>query len=373
MSDNWEIKSIRKPSGGFNIQIGPKSNDEGLSGAVAAIVLTLATTASVTTLRERCMKTFSKTLAFLIFALPLAAQTSTKENTLSGLPPCPQGTPSKNWTNCDGKVRYPSGATYEGAYIDGKHNGIGKYVTPDGVTYEGNHRDNKRNGRFVITYADGKKREATYEDNQLKSDQDLNRPQDRLTSDKPVPAPASRVGDKKQSERKPMMEDRLSTAEANQSKLEPALTALQDVSRNMWAEVKFGGCTPSNMMRWKYDPVEGLMIYQWKNESIDRVLSHPRQNQQKTEYQFLSAKSPKTQFIYREKKFAQGNGPIEVMTGNPNTLIYDYTHAVTLENKNSMKIEQNWNQSLDTKALFDSRTVRYEKKSPNIMTLERCN
>ena len=163
------------------------------------------------------MKIFSKTLAPLIFALPLAAQTSAKENTLSGLPPCPQGTPSKNWTNCDGKVRYPSGATYEGAYIDGKHNGKGKYVTPDGVTYEGNHRDNKRNGRFVITYADGKKREATYEDNKLKSDQDLNRPQDRLTSDKPVPAPATRAGDEKQSERKPMMEDRRLTAEANQS------------------------------------------------------------------------------------------------------------------------------------------------------------
>lgn len=164
------------------------------------------------------MKTFSKTLALLIFALPLAAQTSTKENTLSGLPPCPQGTPSKNWTNCDGKVRYPSGATYEGAYIDGKHNGKGKYVTPEGVTYEGNHRDNKRNGRFVITYADGKKREATYEDNQLKSDQDLNRPQDRFASNKPVPAPATRAGDEKQSERKPMMEDRRLTAESNQSK-----------------------------------------------------------------------------------------------------------------------------------------------------------
>ena len=163
------------------------------------------------------MKIFSKTLAPLIFALPLAAQTSAKENTLSGLPPCPQGTPSKNWTNCDGKVRYPSGATYEGAYIDGKHNGKGKYVTPDGVTYEGNHRDNKRNGRFLITYADGKKREATYEDNQLKSDQDLNRPQDRLASNKAVPAPATRAGDEKQSERKPMMEDRRLTAEANQS------------------------------------------------------------------------------------------------------------------------------------------------------------
>ena len=43
MSDNWEIKSIRKSSGGFNIRIGPKSNDEGLLGAVAAIVLALAT------------------------------------------------------------------------------------------------------------------------------------------------------------------------------------------------------------------------------------------------------------------------------------------------------------------------------------------
>ncbi len=43
MSDKWEIKSVTKSGDGFNIRIGPKSNDEGLLGAIAAIVLALST------------------------------------------------------------------------------------------------------------------------------------------------------------------------------------------------------------------------------------------------------------------------------------------------------------------------------------------
>jgi len=140
------------------------------------------------------MKTILKTLTVFAFAQPLWAQVPTKENTVSGLPPCPNGTPSKNWTNCDGKVRYQGGATYEGAYVDGRHNGTGRYVNADGVIYEGTHRDNRRHGRFTITFSNGEKREVTYVDGKLTAEGDVNplkaQPQALRSSDSKAPSAA---------------------------------------------------------------------------------------------------------------------------------------------------------------------------------------
>ena len=130
------------------------------------------------------MKTILRAFIVLAFAQPLWAQVPTRENTFSGLPPCPNGTPSQNWTNCDGKVRYQGGATYEGAYIDGKHNGKGKYVSADGVTYEGDHRDNKRHGHFTITYSDGEKREVTYVNGKLTAVADMKPPRDQFVGER---------------------------------------------------------------------------------------------------------------------------------------------------------------------------------------------
>ncbi|KAJ8598156.1 hypothetical protein CTAYLR_007368 [Chrysophaeum taylorii] len=54
---------------------------------------------------------------------------------------------------CQGKLRFASGAVYEGSFVRGKFSGDGKYTWPDGSQYVGTWRDNKMHGEGCYTDA----------------------------------------------------------------------------------------------------------------------------------------------------------------------------------------------------------------------------
>lgn len=46
-----------------------------------------------------------------------------------------------------GKENYPDGSIYEGLYLEGKKNGIGKIVLSNGYSYEGEFKDDQIEGK----------------------------------------------------------------------------------------------------------------------------------------------------------------------------------------------------------------------------------
>jgi hypothetical protein len=62
---------------------------------------------------------------------------------------------SGNWSNdkMNGKgsfIHQPSGMKYEGDFLNGKYEGVGKYIWPDGYYYEGEFKDSKLSGRGLL-------------------------------------------------------------------------------------------------------------------------------------------------------------------------------------------------------------------------------
>ena len=67
-----------------------------------------------------------------------------------------------------GKYVYPSGAVYEGEFMDDKMHGRGNYVYADGHVYEGEYKDDKMHGRGNYVYPNGNVYEGEFmDDNRL--------------------------------------------------------------------------------------------------------------------------------------------------------------------------------------------------------------
>jgi hypothetical protein len=81
---------------------------------------------------------------------------------------------------------------------------------------------------------------------------------------------------------------------------------------------------------------------------------------QSSEFNFYLDSSDKDTFKYQRVTYARGNKLMESMTGNPNTVIVDYVDTVKLVSPDKYEVSRKYVKKLDTKALFDSRVVRYE-------------
>ena len=70
---------------------------------------------------------------------------------------------------CDieGKMLYSNGNIYDGSWIDGKHNGYGKYIYTNGNIYEGNFEENKINGYGKIIYSNGNIYEGFFKEDKM--------------------------------------------------------------------------------------------------------------------------------------------------------------------------------------------------------------
>jgi hypothetical protein len=47
-------------------------------------------------------------------------------------------------------IHQQSGMKYEGDFVNGKYEGVGKYIWPDGYYYEGEFKDSKLAGRGIL-------------------------------------------------------------------------------------------------------------------------------------------------------------------------------------------------------------------------------
>ena len=56
----------------------------------------------------------------------------------------------------DGRMIWPSGALYVGAWSHGARDGAETYREPEGVTYVGEYRDGERSGHGRFTWPDGR-------------------------------------------------------------------------------------------------------------------------------------------------------------------------------------------------------------------------
>jgi hypothetical protein len=53
-----------------------------------------------------------------------------------------------------GIASYVNGDTFEGVYLDGKRNGLGRYLFKNGASYEGNYSQNQKSGMGTMNYPD---------------------------------------------------------------------------------------------------------------------------------------------------------------------------------------------------------------------------
>ena len=88
-------------------------------------------------------------LSALALVLPFAAGAQ------APLAPCPGSKPSIAWTNCTGTLAWPDGATYTGAFRNGKRDGRGRMKFPDAASYDGDFLAGQYHGYGSFTFADG--------------------------------------------------------------------------------------------------------------------------------------------------------------------------------------------------------------------------
>ena len=152
-------------------------------------------------------------------------------------------------------------------------------------------------------------------------------------------------------------------------KTDPKST-LDSISKNLWANPEYGDCNNErNILRFTYKPDDGGLMY-----SKGKIIDSPSLNKQKTEFAFDYSGNKKNQFKYRRIIYAQGNGAMEVMTGDPATVIVDYVDTVTLLDPNKYEVSREYLKRMDTKALFESNVVAYEiQPKGEISTYIRCN
>ena len=63
---------------------------------------------------------------------------------------------SGDCVNGRGKFKYPSGAVYQGEFVDGEIHGVGKLVYSDGREYVGEWVHRYQEGKGKMTMADGR-------------------------------------------------------------------------------------------------------------------------------------------------------------------------------------------------------------------------
>ena len=77
-------------------------------------------------------------------------------NTAVALPNC-IGESTFEWTMCEAKKIFSSGAEYIGEWKDGKRDGKGTFIYPDEKKYVGSWIKGKRDSKGTFTYPDGSK------------------------------------------------------------------------------------------------------------------------------------------------------------------------------------------------------------------------
>ena len=82
----------------------------------------------------------------------------------SPLPPCPEEAPEAApeaakviWNDCIGKIVYPNGDKYIGAFKEGNRSGDGQYTYSNGNKYIGQWTDGQKNGKGKFIYSNGSK------------------------------------------------------------------------------------------------------------------------------------------------------------------------------------------------------------------------